>query len=141
MRKKLMKVICHGIDLVDCRRMEELIGRHDQHVMKRVFTEAEQQYCKRHRDQYERWAGRFAVKEAVMKMLGVGWGAGVSWRDIETTNKVSGKPMVKLSGMIGQTAKEMGIEEISVSVTHAAGLAIASVVALGDSTGGSKSDE
>ena len=128
-----MKVICHGIDLVDCKRIEQLTQRHQQRFLDRVFTPAEQTYSNRHRHATERLGGRFAVKEAVMKMLGVGWQDGVAWTDIETRNDPLGKPTVNLRGRIAHLARELGIDQISVSITHTSGLAIASAIALGDS--------
>jgi len=126
-----MSKIFHGIDLVDESRMEKLQQRHGDRFMQRVFTDREQEYCRRYRLQAERLAGRFAVKEAVMKMLGTGWQGGISWTDIETINDKLGRPEVRLSGKVEQLAREMGIEQISVSITHTKGLALASVVGLG----------
>ena len=126
-----MTKLYHGIDLVDDSRMEKVRQRHGERFLERVFTSLERQYCQKHRQQCERWAGRFAVKEAVMKMLGTGWSGGVAWTDIETINDPSGRPEVRLSGKTAQLAQEMGIEQISVSITHTRGLAIASAMALG----------
>ena len=127
-----MKVICHGIDLVDCKRIERLLQQHERRFLERVFTQAEQNYSDRHRDRIERLAGRFAVKEAVMKMLGTGWSDKTAWTDIETINDPAGKPEVTLHGQIVQLAQQMGIRQISVSITHTKDLAIASAIALGD---------
>lgn len=127
-----MQVICHGIDLVDCRRIERLLAEHEDRFLERVFTAAERQYSDRHRDRIERLAGRFAVKEAVMKMLGTGWSKDAAWGDIETVNNPAGQPQVNLKGPIATIAAEMGIKQISVSITHTADLAIASAIALGD---------
>jgi len=121
----------HGIDLVDQSRMDKLQQRHGDRFMKRVFTDLEQEYCRRYRLQAERLAGRFAVKEAVMKMLGTGWQGGIAWTDIETVNDKLGRPEVRLSGKVEQLARELGIEQISISITHTKGLAMASVVGLG----------
>ena len=126
-----MKVICHGIDLVDCARIKKLLKEHEERFLKRVFTSAEQQYSNRHRDRTERLAGRFAVKEAVMKMLGTGWSENTAWTDIETINNSAGRPEVTLHGEIVRLAKQMGIEQISVSITHTRDLAIASAIAIG----------
>jgi len=126
-----MRIICHGIDLVDCRRIEELADKHGRRFLDRIFTPAEQKYSNRHRHWPERLGGRFAVKEAVMKMLGTGWESGIAWTDIETLNDPSGKPKVQLSGKIDKIAHNIGIEQISVSITHTADLAIASAIALG----------
>ena len=126
-----MNVICHGIDLVDCRRIGQLIQRHGDRFVDRVFTSAEKAYSNRHVKNTERLAGRFAVKEAVMKMLGTGWQNGISWTDIETINDPLGRPEVRLSGKVAQIARELGIEQVSVSITHTSDLAIASAIALG----------
>ncbi|KPK75317.1 MAG: hypothetical protein AMJ79_11555 [Phycisphaerae bacterium SM23_30] len=128
-----MSKLYHGIDLVDESRIEKLRRRHGGRFLERIFTSAELQYCQKYRRQSERLAGRFAVKEAVMKMLGTGWRGGIAWTDIETINDAAGRPEVRLSGKVAQLAGEMAIEEVSVSITHAQGLAIASVVAWGKS--------
>lgn len=130
-----MQVICHGIDLVDCRRIEKLVRDHGKRFLRRVFTERELQYCRSHRYEAERLGGRFAVKEAVMKMLGTGWQNGIAWTDIETVNDPLGKPLVSLTGPIAEIAKELGIDQISVSITHTSDLAIASAIALGGNDG------
>jgi len=127
-----MKVICHGIDLVDCKRIEKMLQEHEERFLQRVFTEVEQEYSNQHRDRVERLAGRFAVKEAVMKMLGTGWSEGTGWTEIETINDPAGKPEVTLKGKIAEIAGEMGIDKISVSITHTRELAIASAIALGE---------
>ncbi len=125
-----MSIVYHGIDLVDCSRIERMFERHGRHFLERVFTPAEQDYAQRYKNPAERLAGRFAVKEAVMKMLGTGWSGGVAWTDVETLNTTSGKPQVHLHGTLLELAGQMGIEQISVSITHARGLAFASVVGL-----------
>ena len=127
-----MRVICHGIDLVDCRRIEEMLDKHEERFLRRIFTASEQEYSNRHRQRAERLGGRFAVKEAVMKMLGTGWQSGIAWTEIETVNDGAGKPVVHLKGKIAEIAAELGIKQISVSITHTADLAIASAIALGD---------
>jgi len=126
-----MQVICHGIDLVDCTRIADLISRHGQRLLDRLFTAEEQDYCRCHRRCAERFAGRFAVKEAVMKMLGTGWQNGVAWSDIETISDPNGKPVLHLHGLVSEMAAELGIQQISVSITHTSDLAVASAIALG----------
>ena len=134
-------MIYHGIDLVDCRRIAELLQRHEERFLARVFTAAEQAYAGRYQNRLERLAGRFAVKEAVMKMLGTGWQDGNAWTDIETTNDPAGKPAVRLSGKLGELAARLGIDQISVSITHTSELAIASVVGITNgSPAGAKGD-
>lgn len=122
--------ILQGIDIVDCLKIEQLLQKHEKRFLNRVFTPTEQRYCSRYRNRAERLAGRFAVKEAVMKMLGTGWSGGVAWTNIETTNNTAGKPEVKLSGELAQIAQKMGIKTVSISISHTGNMAIASAVAL-----------
>lgn len=126
-----MNVICHGIDLVDCSRIDQLLQRHGQRFTNRVFTPAELSYSNRHAKRTERLAGRFAVKEAVMKMLGTGWQNGIAWTDIETINDPLGRPEVHLTGKVAKLAQGLGIVQVSVSITHTRDLAVASAIALG----------
>lgn len=125
-----MTVISHGIDLVDCTRIEQMVARHGQRFLQRVFTSAEIQYANCGRNRIERLAGRFAAKEAVLKLIGTGWAAGTSWTEIEVLNDPSGRPIVRLSGMVQKIAARMGISEVQISITHTANLAIASAIAI-----------
>jgi len=124
-----MSIIAHGIDLVECERIEEMLQRHDRRFLDRVFTAAEQKYALGAKRQTEHLAGRFAVKEAVLKVIGTGWSSGAAWTDIETVRNPSGKPQVNLFGRVAEIASSMGIRRLHVSITHARNLAIASVVA------------
>ena len=125
-----MTIINHGIDLVECKRIKQMLERHEQRFLDRVFTAVEQQYCRSTKLRIERLAGRFAVKEAVLKVLGTGWRYGIAWTDIETRNDPAGKPLINLTGRAKTIADKMGIDQISVSVTHTTELAIASAIAL-----------
>jgi holo-[acyl-carrier protein] synthase len=128
-----MEVIAHGIDLVDFPRIEQMIERHGQRFVDRVFTAAEQAYARRHRNSVETYAGRFAAKEAILKLVGTGWRGKIAWTDIEVTNNGSGQPEVTLSGEVKEIADRRRIERISLSITHTANFAIASAVALVES--------
>jgi holo-[acyl-carrier protein] synthase len=125
-----MEIIAHGIDLVDFPRIEQMIERHGPRFVDRVFTAAEQTYARRHRNTVETYAGRFAAKEAVLKLVGTGWRGKIAWTDIEVTNNVAGQPEVTLSGEVKEIADRMKITHISISITHTANFAIASAVAL-----------
>jgi holo-[acyl-carrier protein] synthase len=125
-----MELIAHGIDLVDFPRIERMIERHGDRFLDRVFTAAEQEYARKHRRPAERYAGRFAAKEAVLKLVGTGWRGQIAWTDIEVRNDVMGRPEVLLSGQVQEIAHSMGIERISISITHTADFAMASAVAL-----------
>lgn len=125
-----MKIIAHGIDLVDFPRIEEMAERHGKRFLNRVFTQAEQAYAEANKNRMEKLAGRFAAKEAILKLMGTGWRGKIAWTDIEVINDSAGAPKVTLSGEVARIADKLGIEHISVSITHTANFAIASAVAI-----------
>jgi len=130
-----MQIIAHGIDLVDFPRIEEMVKEHGQRFLDRVFTAAEQDYAEANKNKMEKLAGRFAAKEAVLKLIGTGWRGKIAWTDIEIVNNPAGQPEVALAGEVKKIADKLGIKHISVSITHTANFAIASVVALAESNG------
>ena len=125
-----MEIIAHGIDLVDFPRIEEMVKRHGERFLNRIFTAAEQAYSQANKNRMEKLAGRFAAKEAVLKLMGTGWRGKIAWTDIEIVNNPAGQPEITLSGEVKKIAEKLGIEHISVSITHTANFAIASAVAL-----------
>jgi len=125
-----MEIIAHGIDLVDCPRIEAMIERHGERFVQRIFTAAEQAYAESNKNKIEKLAGRFAAKEAILKLMGTGWRGKIAWTDIEIINNSSGQPEVTLGGEVEKIADKLGIKHISVSITHTANFAIASAVAL-----------
>ena len=124
-----MSTIGIGTDLVDLDRLRVVIDR-TPGVVTRVFTEGEQAYARQRRDPTERFGGRFAVKEATMKALGVGLGA-VAFRDIEVVRAESGAPHVRLHGAAAALADAQGVVGWLVTLSHTDHLAHAMVVALG----------
>ena len=128
-----MQIIAHGIDLVDRPRIEQMVERHGDRFVNRVFTVREQAYADANKDRTEKLAGRFAAKEAVLKLMGTGWRGKIAWTDIEVVNNAAGQPEVTLCGEVEKVAARLGIEHISVSITHTANFAIASAVALAGS--------
>lgn len=125
-----MEIVAHGIDLVDCPRIEAMIERHGKRFIQRVFTAAEQAYAEANKNGIEKLAGRFAAKEAVLKLMGTGWRGKIAWTDVEVINNSSGQPEVTLGGEVEKIAGKLGIKHISISITHTANFAIASAVAL-----------
>ena len=117
-----------GLDIAEIDRVEAAIARHGVAFLDRVYTPREVAYCERHKHKYERYAARFAAKEAAMKALGTGWRRGVRWRDIEVANAPSGKPTLNLAGFARQFADRLGVKEISLSITHSGNLALAQVI-------------
>lgn len=128
-----MEVVAHGIDLVDCPRIEQMVQRHGERFLRRVFTDAERAYAKANKNEIEKLAGRFAAKEAILKLMGTGWRGKIAWTDIEIINSAVGQPEVTLSGEVRNIADRLGIKHVSVSITHTANFAIASAVALAKS--------
>ncbi|MHC4104647.1 MAG: holo-ACP synthase [Planctomycetota bacterium] len=125
-----MEIVAHGIDLVDCPRIEAMIERHGKRFIQRIFTVAEQAYAEANKNRIEKLAGRFAAKEAVLKLMGTGWRGKIAWTDVEVINNSSGQPEVTLGGEVEKIAGKLGIKHISISITHTANFAIASAVAL-----------
>jgi holo-[acyl-carrier protein] synthase len=130
-----MEIVAHGIDLVDCPRIEKMVADHGERFLERVFTDKERAYAEGKKNTVEKYAGRFAAKEAILKLMGTGWRGKIAWTDIEVVNNPAGQPEVKLSGEVEKIAGRLKIKHISVSITHTANFAIASAVAL------AKSDE
>ena len=125
-----MKIVAHGIDLVDFPRIEAMIERHGERFLNRVFTVREQADANSVHNRVEKLAGRFAAKEAVLKLVGTGWRGKIAWTDIEVTNNHHGQPVIEISGEVKRIAAKAGIEQITLSITHTANFAIASAVAL-----------
>jgi holo-[acyl-carrier protein] synthase len=117
-----------GLDVAEIDRIEAAIRRHPAAFVERVFTPAEAAYCQRYANPYERYAGRFAAKEAAMKALGTGWSHGVRWRDIEVVREPGGKPTLKLEGVARSIADRLGTKHIVLTITHSGNLAIAQVI-------------
>ena len=117
-----------GVDITEVDRIEAAIMRHGEAFIKRLYTPGEKEYCERFRNRYERYAARFAAKEAAMKALGTGWSHGIRWRDIEVTREASGEPTLRLEGVAGEFAERLGVRHISLSITHSGNLALAQVI-------------
>ena len=126
-----MPILGHGIDIVETARIGNMLDEHGQRFLDRVFTPAEQEYCARNHKRYiERLSGRFAAKEAVLKVLGTGWRGGIAWTDIDIRCEPSGQPRVVLGGECLRIASELGIERWHVSISHIETHATASAIGL-----------
>ena len=125
----MAKIVGTGIDVVEVHRVRRLLDDHPHRFVDRVFTPAEIAYCGTRANAAERFAGRFALKEAVMKVLGTGWGQGVGFRDIEAVKEPSGAVSVVLHGEAAARASRLGIVAIHGSMTHVKDLAAAVAVA------------
>ena len=121
-------IVGTGIDIAEVPRIREAIERHGQRFLKRIFTEGEIQYCESKANRVERYAARFAAKEAGMKAIGTGWNHGVRWRDIEVARKPGGRPTLVLHGKAAEFAAKLGASNIALSLTHTAEQAFAQVI-------------
>jgi holo-[acyl-carrier protein] synthase len=117
-----------GVDLAEVARIREAIERHGERFIRRIYTDGEIAYVDRKANRFERYAGRFAAKEAGMKAIGTGWKRGVRWQDFEVSNLPSGRPTLRLHGEAARVAEQMGVKSISLSITHTAELGMAQVI-------------
>ncbi len=117
-----------GVDLAEVARIRASIERYGDRFTRRVFTEGEIAYVERKANKYERYAARFAAKEAGMKAIGTGWSSGVRWQDLEVANLPSGRPTLALHGAAGEIAARLGVKAVHLSLTHTSGQALAYVV-------------
>jgi holo-[acyl-carrier protein] synthase len=121
-------IVGTGVDLAEVARIRAAIERHGRRFVERVFTPAEIAYVERKANRFERYAGRFAAKEAGMKAIGTGWKRGVRWQDFEVANLPSGKPTLRLHGQAARIAEALGVKAVSLSLTHTAELGMAHVI-------------
>jgi holo-[acyl-carrier protein] synthase len=121
-------IVGMGIDIVEVNRIAAVIGAQKERFLRRVYTLDEVAYCEQFKNRYERYAGRFAVKEAAMKALGTGWGRGVRWVDLEVGRERSGRPTLTLKGEARKIADRLGVKRIAISITHTAEQALAQVI-------------
>jgi holo-[acyl-carrier protein] synthase len=117
-----------GVDLAEVPRIRSAIERFGERFVRRIYTPLEIAYVDRKANRFERYAARFAAKEAGMKAIGTGWDHGVTWKDVEVSNLPSGQPTIRLHGRAAQIAEKMGVKRISLSLTHTAELAMAHVI-------------
>lgn len=128
-----MRILGHGIDLVENERIAQMLDRHADRFLERCFTPGERDYAQVNAARrIEHLAARFAAKEAALKAIGTGWRDGIAWTDIEVVRDAMGKPLLRVTGKVAQIAAEQGITSWLVSLTHTKTYASASVIACGD---------
>ena len=121
-------IVGTGVDLAEVPRIRASIERYGEKFIRRIYTPAEIAYVERKANKYERYAARFAAKEAGMKAIGTGWRRGVTWQDFEVANLAGGKPTLLLHGVAAKFAEKLGVKNISLSITHTAELGMAHVI-------------
>jgi holo-[acyl-carrier protein] synthase len=125
-----MNIFGIGTDITECLRIAQMIERHGELFITRVYTLDEIQYCQSRKQSTQHFAGRWAAKEAVLKAVGTGWRRGISWRDVEIKNQLGGRPTVALHAGLRDVAEELGIGPILVSISHCRTHATAYALAL-----------
>src|SRR5882724_9409528 len=123
-----MPILGTGVDLAEVDRIARSLALYGQRFQERVFTAGEIAYCERFKNRAERYAARFAAKEAGMKALGTGWRRGIRWQDIEVVRLPGGRPTIKFAGVAADFALRMGVKHIALSITHTSTQAFAQVI-------------
>jgi holo-[acyl-carrier protein] synthase len=121
-------IVGTGVDLAEVLRIKASIERYGEKFIRRIYTPAEIKYVERKANKFERYAARFAAKEAGMKAIGTGWRHGVTWQDFEVSNLPSGKPTLLFHGVAARFAASLGVKNVSLSITHTAELGMAHVI-------------
>ncbi len=121
-------IVGTGVDIAETSRIEQSLTKHGERFAKRLFTPNEIAYCDKFKNRAERYAARFAAKEAAFKALGTGWRDGVGWLDVEITHRPSGKPELLLTGRAEELARELGVTRTAVSISHSDRYVVAQVI-------------
>ena len=121
-------IVGTGVDLAEVPRIRASIERFGARFVERIYTAGEIAYVERKANRFERYAARFAAKEAGMKAIGTGWKRGVTWRDFEVANLPSGRPTLRLHGAAARIAEKLGVRNVLLSLTHTSELGMAHVI-------------
>ena len=121
-----------GVDIISVERIRGIVQRQGDRFLQRVYTDEEVAYCRRSAHPEQRFASRFAAKEAVLKALGVGWRRGTTFRDVRVSNNDLGAPSVQLSGRTLEISRELGVRKVLISLSHDEKYAVAQAVAEAD---------
>jgi holo-[acyl-carrier protein] synthase len=121
-------IVGSGIDIAEVPRIRNCIARFGERFLERIYTPGEIRYCESKANSVERYAARFAAKEAAMKALGTGWSRGVRWRDIEVSREPGGRPTIVFHGKAAEFAGRMGAVHVALSLSHTREEAIAQVI-------------
>lgn len=121
-------IVGTGIDIAEVPRIRESIERFGDRFLSRIYTAGERRYCDSKANRDERYAARFAAKEAAMKALGTGWNHGVRWVDCEVVRMPGGRPTIAFHGKAGEIAAKLGVKNAALSITHTKEQAFAQVI-------------
>ncbi|HTC45874.1 MAG TPA: holo-[acyl-carrier-protein] synthase [Candidatus Aquilonibacter sp.] len=121
-------IVGTGIDIAEVPRIRQSIERFGDRFLQRIYTPGEIRYCDSKANRVERYAARFAAKEAAMKALGTGWSRGVRWRDCEVIRMTGGRPTIAFHGKAAEHAATLGVKNAALSISHTAEQAIAQLI-------------
>ena len=121
-------IVGTGIDIVEVERVAAALERFGERFLRRVFTPAEIRYCDSKKNRAERYAARFAAKEAAFKALGTGWNQGVAWREVEVGHAPGGRPTLSFTGRAAEHAQRLGMKRAALSLSHTQQQAVAQVI-------------
>jgi holo-[acyl-carrier protein] synthase len=121
-------IVGTGVDLAEVDRIRAAVERYGSRFVHRIYTPGEIAYVERKANRFERYAARFAAKEAGMKAIGTGWRHGVRWVDFEVANLPSGKPTLRFHGQAARFAERLGVRAVALSITHTRETALAHVI-------------
>jgi holo-[acyl-carrier protein] synthase len=121
-------IVGTGVDLAEVPRIKASIERFGDKFIHRIYTPLEIAYVERKANKFERYAARFAAKEAGMKAIGTGWRRGVTWQDFEVANLPSGKPTLRFHGVAAEVVAQLKVRNVSLSITHTGELGMAHVI-------------
>lgn len=124
-------VVGIGCDIIECDRIGQMIDKHGETFLQRVYTADEIAYCCGRKSANQHYAGRWAAKEAVLKALGTGWAHGIQWTDVEVVNQQGGRPVIVLRGQALSISQQQGIAEMMISISHCRNYATAYATAVG----------
>jgi holo-[acyl-carrier protein] synthase len=127
-----MHLVGVGTDIVECLRIAQLIERHGELFIGRIYTDSEISFCSARKAATQHYAGRFAAKSAVLKALGTGWRRGINWKDIEIRNGDDGRPTVALRGGLRDLVEQGDVSQVQISIAHCRTHATAFALALGE---------
>jgi holo-[acyl-carrier protein] synthase len=133
-----MEIVGIGTDIIECPRIGKMIENHGELFLRRVYTDREIRYCQSRKHAIEHFAGRWAAKEAILKAMGTGRSRGIAWTNIEVRNGTDGRPRVLVCGIARETARERGIGDILISISHCRTYATAYALALARRAAASK---
>jgi holo-[acyl-carrier protein] synthase len=121
-------IVGTGVDITEVPRIAAAIERFGERFLRRIFTDNEIRYCESKQNRVERFAARFAAKEAALKALGTGWRRGIAWRDVEVTREPGGRPTMVFHGVAREFAAKLGTKRVHLSLSHTVEHAIAQVI-------------